>query len=279
LPFVTTPNKDLLRKKFDLDAVEDHFKKKGKRLAYFGLPGPQILDILEWRKYLGTVMAVERDLYAKHFMRSKAFSMGFNQSNFQILFGDIDDIILKGEDSDGTKLREEAFDVINLDYEGGLVYKDLVGDSKRVKAIKRLFDLQQASKRDFLLLLTVNTRNRDWGEFNKTLDQIQGQLEEYNVENIADNIDWYKSAGYAYKIKVYLPVHLGIWASSTSFSCSEAKAVMYLGSGNRRMVHFACSFVYGEPKLGQSLIRILSIPMYEAEGGKIEIAKMQPPTV
>lgn len=279
MPFVTTPNKDLLRKKFDLNAVEDHFKKKGKELTYFGLPGPQILDILEWRKYLGTVIAVERDLYAKHFMRSKAFSMGFNQSNFQILFGDIDDIVLKGEDSDGTKLREEAFDVINLDYEGGLVYKDLVGDSKRVKAIKRLFDLQQASKRDFLLLLTVNTRNRDWGEFNKTLDQIQGELEEYNVENIADNIDWYKSAGYAYKIKVYLPVHLGIWASSTSFSCSEAKAVMYLGSSNRRMVHFACSFVYGEPKLGQSLIRILSIPMYEAEGGKIEIAKMQPPTV
>jgi hypothetical protein len=278
LPFKTTPNKDLLRKRFDLDAVEDHFIKKGRELTYFGLPGPQILDILEWKKYLKTVIAVERDLYAKHFMRSKAFSKGFDPSNFQILFGDIDDIILKGEDLDGAKPVEEAFDLINLDYEGGLVYKDLMGDSKRVKAIKRLFDMQQESKRDFLLLLTINTRNRDWGEFNKTLDQIQEELEEYNVENIAGVIDWYKDAGYAYKIKVYLPVHLGIWARSHSFYCSEVKAVMYLGSSNRRMVHFACSFDYGEPKLGQSLVRILSMPMYEAEGGKIKIAKMQPPT-
>lgn len=277
MPFVSTPNKDTIRKDFDRYVIEDLHLKNGKPLTYFGLPGPEMLDILEWRNYLGLVIAVERDLYARHFMRSNAFSKGFNPASFQILFGDIDDIILKGEDLEGMRPKESAFDVINLDYEGGLVYKDLAGTSKRVRAIKKLFDLQQADKRDFVLLLTVNTRNRDWGEFDKTLDEVQNELEEYGVENISKVIEWYKTAGYAYKIKVYLPVHLGIWARTSSFFCSGIRAVTYLGSSNRRMVHFACTFVYGKPKLGQSLLKILHIPMYEAKKGKIQEAKMQPP--
>jgi len=277
LPFVSTPNKDLIRKDFDRYIVEDQYMKKGEPLTYFGLPGPEMLDILEWAKYLRLVIAVERDPYARHFMRSKAFSKGFNPASFQILFGDIDDVILKGEDLERIKPKESAFDVINLDYEGGLMYKDLAGTSKRVKAIKKLFDLQQADKRDFVLLLTVNTRNRDWGEFDKTLEEVQDELEEYGVENISKVIEWYKTAGYAYKIKVYLPVHLGIWARTSSFFCSDIRTVMYLGSSNRRMVHFACAFVYGKPKLGLSLVKILYMPMYEAEKGKIQEAEMQPP--
>ena len=277
MPFVSTPNKDLIRKEFDRYAIEDQYLKKGKPLTYFGLPGPEMLDILEWRNFLGMIIAVERDLYARHFMRSKAFSKGFNPASFQILFGDIDDVILKGEDLEGIKPKESAFDVVNLDYEGGLVYKDLAGTSKRVRAIKKLFDLQQADKRDFILLLTVNTRNRDWGEFDKTLGEVQDELEEYNVENISKVIEWYKTAGYAYKIKVYLPVHLGIWARTSSFFCSDIRALTYLGSSNRRMVHFACTFIYGKPKLGQSLLKILYMPMYEAKKGKIQESKMQPP--
>lgn len=277
MPFLSTPNKDLIRKEFDRQVIEDQYLKKGKQLTYFGLPGPEMLDVLEWRSYLGTVIAVERDLYARHFMRSKAFSKAFDPTGFQILFGDIDDIILKGEDLEGMKPKESAFDVINLDYEGGLVYKDLTGASKRVRAIKKLFDLQQVVKKDFILLLTVNTRNRDWGEFDKTLEDVQDEIEEYGVENISNVIQWYKTAGYAYKIKVYLPVHLGIWARTSDFFCSSIRAVTYLGSSNRRMVHFACTFVWGKPKLGQSLIKVLYIPMYEAKKGKIQEAKMQPP--
>ena len=157
------------------------------------------------------------------------------------------------------------------------MYKDLAGTSKRVKAIKKLFDLQQAVKRDFVLLLTVNTRNRDWGEFDKTLEEVQDELEEYSVENISKVVEWYKTAGYAYKIKVYLPVHLGLWARTSYFFCSGIRAVTYLGSSNRRMVHFACTFAWGKPRLGQSLLKILHIPMYEAKKGKIQESEMQPP--
>lgn len=277
MPFVSTPNKDLIRKEFDRHVIEDQYLRKGKPLTYFGLPGSEILDILEWSEYLGMIIAVERDLYTRHFMRSKVFLKGFDPASFQILFGEIDDIILKGEDLEGSRLQERSFDVINLDYEGGLVYKDLAGTSKRVGAIKKLFDLQEADKRDFVLLLTVNTRNRDWGEFDRTLEEVQNELEEYSVENISNVIEWYKTAGYAYKIKVYLPVHLGIWARTSSFFCSDIRAVTYLGSSNRRMVHFACAFTYGKPKLGQSLLKILYMPMYEAKKGKIQEAKMQPP--
>lgn len=277
MPFVSTPNKDLIRKEFDKYVIEDQYRKKGERLTYFGLPGPEILDILEWREYLGKIIAVERDLYARHFMRSKAFSKGFDPANFQILFGDIDDVILKGQDFEGEKPKESAFDVVNLDYEGGLVYKDLAGGSKRIRAIKKLFSLQQASKRDFVLSVTVNTRNRDWGEFDKTLDEVQDELEEYGVEGVSKNIEWHKTAGYAYKIKVYLPVHLGIWARPCSFFCSIIRTVTYLGSSNRRMVHFACAFVYGKPKVGQSLLKVLNMPMYEVKKGKIQESTIQPP--
>ena len=277
MPFVSTPNKDLIRKEFDKYVVEDHYLKKAEPLTYFGLPGLEILDILEWREYLGKIIAVERDLYTRHFMRSKAFSEGFDPTNFQILFGDIDDVILKGEDLEGEKPKESAFDVVNLDYEGGLVYKDLSGTSKRVRAIKKLFSLQQAGKKDFVLLLTVNTRNRDWGEFDRTLDEVQNELEEYGIEDVSKNIEWHKTAGYAYKIKVYLPIHLGIWARTSNFFCSSISPVTYLGTSRRRMVHFACAFVYGKPKLGQSLLKILNMPMYEVKKAKIQESKIQPP--
>lgn len=277
MPFVSTSNKDLIRKEFDKYVVEDYYRKKGEPLTYFGLPGLEIFDILEWREYLGKIIAVERDPYIRHFMRSKAFSEGFNSTNYQILFGDVDDVILKGEDLEGEKPKESTFDVVNLDYEGGLVYKDLAGTSKRVSAIKKLFSLQQAEKKDFALFLTVNTRNRDWGEFDKTLDEVQNQLEEYNIEGASRNIEWHKTAGYAYKIKVYLPVHLGIWASASYFFCSSMRAVTYLGTSSRRMVHFACSFVYGKPKIGQSLLKILNMPMYEARKAKIQESRIQPP--
>ena len=280
LIFVSTLNKDIIRSKFDKVVVEDEWRRKGRSLTYFGLPGPEMLDVLEWRKYLGTIIAVEREMYARHFLRTKVFKEGYGADRFQILAGDIDDVILEGKDLDGKKPMEPVFDLINLDYYGGLVYKDLKGKSKRVKALKKLFEIQSKEERDFLLLLTINTRNRDYEEFDRTLDIIQGELEDYGVD-ASGVIDWYKEARYDFKIKVYLPYVLGCWSIRDCFVCEDIHVVTYQGSSGRRMVHFATVFHYDEKIVGRaksgSLVDMLNLPMHEAVNGKLRECEIQAP--
>ena len=57
--YKTTPNKDAVRK-YDKKKIKDLFLKKSKKLKYIGLPSPELNDILEWKEFLDTFVAIER---------------------------------------------------------------------------------------------------------------------------------------------------------------------------------------------------------------------------
>lgn len=57
--YANTPNKALIRRCWDLPILEDWHSKVGRPLTYFGLPGPEIHDLLDWRHVLGIRTGVE----------------------------------------------------------------------------------------------------------------------------------------------------------------------------------------------------------------------------
>src|SRR5436305_15207428 len=79
-------------------------------LSYFGLPSPSITDLLNWREYLGYCTGVERlrkateqrkeDLNTHRLILKNVMLNGIE--NFQLLRGQIEDVILDGTDLDNT---------------------------------------------------------------------------------------------------------------------------------------------------------------------------------
>src|ERR1051326_6074962 len=88
------------------------------------------------------------------------------ESQLVLSMEEIDDALIRNKLRDGKPIPF-GFEVANLDYEGGIVYKDINGDAKRVGALRSLFKGQGEVKKDFLLLLTINVRNNDKGEIDE----------------------------------------------------------------------------------------------------------------
>ena len=64
--FRTNPNKDFLRRGYDTGHVERLFRSLGRPLKYLGLPAWEMLDILEWDKYLSRFTTIEREENQQH---------------------------------------------------------------------------------------------------------------------------------------------------------------------------------------------------------------------
>jgi hypothetical protein len=264
--FKTTPAKDLIRDVYDKQIVHKCSQEHGCKLSYFGLPGALILDIISWKEHLRLFTAIERDEdLLRHRLITSAFKHGIDD-RLQLLSGDIDDVMLHWKDSNGKAPSLPAYDILNLDYEGGIVYKDLLGNSKRMSAIKKMIERQEKERTGFLLFMTVNTRNKDYNEFDNVLKDIEDQLLEYNIP-ATEVINWYESQGYAYKLKVYVPYVFDSIAATNRFIANYHPPVTYLGASSRRMVHFAMEMQYDETRAGRSrsrsLISILDLPFKE----------------
>lgn len=271
MPFVSSLNKDVIRYSFDRDVIKNFEKSEKKKLTYFGLPGPEILDIKEWKNNLCSVIAVERDEISAQLLLDNIFKLDFNLRNFQLLHGDIDNILIDGKDKYGTPIKF-PFNLINLDYEGGILYKDLKGGSKKIKAIEHLFERQREAGKNFLLFFTFNSRNKDEKEFIRTIDAIEENLSDYNVKSDETEFffDWYREQRYDCKIKIYVLHLINTIALTRQFECKFYPPVTYMGL-KARMVHFVFELEWVpdiHPRL-YNLINILNTQMKESKNGKI----------
>lgn len=278
MTFIDTKNKKAIRK-FDKEIIGHFAEKKGKKLSYFGLPGPEMLDILEWKDHLQTYVAVEIDENAYSDLILTALSNGLT-SGFKAIHGDIDKIIL---DENDVRVCF-PFDLINLDYSGGILYKDKYGESARVDAWDKLFQKQKKHKEDFLLLITLNARERAKGEMDIALDEMRDEIGKYIHMDISHAIEWYKKSEEYHKFKVYIPYLFRSKASYSKYIPKCYPPIFYRGSSDRPMTHFVFEFTYLHGRathapFQQSLLDILgsecmkcvdgNIKKYEIEGAKI----------
>jgi hypothetical protein len=253
--FEGTPAKSLLRRNWDLPILERAFSEKGRPLTYFGLPGPRILDLLDWRPVLGTATGAERlresgdhrraDLERHRRLLNNILVHGFD--GFQLLRGNVEDVICDAADADGTipKLNDGApphrmrfkYDIVNLDFYGGVAYPSPSGEHVRVRAIRKLLERQQGT--DFLLFLTINVRDKVNRELTQYLTNTGTRVDSQTQQAL----EWYARRGTGekdYKLKAAVSLFVHREAEGKMFSCHCYPVVSYDGN-DARMVHFAFS--------------------------------------
>jgi hypothetical protein len=253
--FEESPNKVAVRQLWDLPIIQRWSKRLGHPLSYFGLPGPSISDILDWRPYLGYCTGVERlrkerkqrdeDLEVHRLIHKNVLLSGIDE--FQLLLGDIEDIILNGTDqvrlrprmstSDHPLLSSFSYDLANLDFLGGMGYKaEKIGKVRRTQALQKLLERQRGT--DLLLVLTLNVRDNIDDELVRYLEGAQYEAES---EQLRSTLNWYatcKEGMKAYRLKAAVPLFIRREGEVCGFDCFCYPPLAYTGSGSARMVHF-----------------------------------------
>jgi len=284
--FRSNPNKDFLRRGYDTEHVERWFRSVGHLLKYLGLPAWEMLDILEWDKYLSRFTTIEREENQQHLMFLRANVKDIEHRLYS-LYGEFDQILLNGRDQYG-KMPEWPYDVVNLDYFGGLLYADF----SRPQALKKLIRNQATYKSGFLLIVTQHIRDCDTaGEKRSFLNDLRRSLKnstaDQDVRRATDEtMDWYADANTpdAARQALYLNMLLRDAGEADSFDVTCRPAILYSGTGGAVMIHFVTDFSFRpgiSHKVGssQSVNKVLAFPIREIQAGSRIRDRYSPPKI
>jgi hypothetical protein len=219
--------------------------KTGKKIRYFGLPSPKVEDLKLLKKHLAITHAVERGLKGmewkwQHDLVVEAMLAGI--PGFRLYRGDIDDIMLNGSDSFNFSI-EWPYDFINLDYTGGIIYKDETGKSKRISALKHLLRMQGERNSSFFLAITVNDKHHDQGEINTILSEF-AQDSQRKGRNIQQQIDKIKQSGDRRKAIFIYTSFIVIETARNWFKGEILKPIFYTGWGGYKMLNMSYCLKY-----------------------------------
>lgn len=297
MAFADSENKKVVRDHWDLPILTRWASGIGRKLTYFGLTGPRMLDLLAWSAILDRRRdAVEEMPKAKAKreradeaaaqLQESALRHGLGDG-LEILRGDIGDVIVDGVDALGSRPQMSdlqpaerarfSYDLHNLDFDGGLGFiVKRTGEAPRVDAIKKLIERQKGHS--FVLMLTVNVRN--------TLGpNIEDYLERLNRQPAGDMIGWYQARGDGevdHRLKAVIPILVRAAAETAGFVSRCHPPVRYVGHESARMVHFCFELTTEDKVFGgvssQQDAQLLQLPMLEAMDGLIRLADLQHPS-
>lgn len=299
MPFADTDNKAVIRRMWDRPILERwRSHSRLETLTYFGLPGPDVCDLLDWRdilsKYRTGVEGYgkepderERTQVDVHRLLTNLFVAQIS-SGFELLRGDIEDVILDGWDHEKNRPQIHdnlavhashfAYDLVNLDFDGGLGYRDDTGHARRVSAIKHLFYRQEGHS--FVLFLTINVRDTMGPEIE---DYLRGLKSLDQSESWRRKMDWYLDRGEgerAYKLKVTVPSLIRHAAEHRVFRCAAYPPIAYKGH-KADMIHFAFELTAvssDKPRANlrgfspQSEFDLVDLPLLVCEAGQLRRA-------
>lgn len=269
-PFRSNPNKDYLRSAHDKPLVESWQVRRGARLQYLGLPGPEMLDIIEWQDHLDRFTTIERGENEQHLLFLRAHVKDV-EHRLHSLYGEFDKILLTGRDVYGHAPRW-PYDVVNLDYFGGFLYQDMA----RPRALRKLLDNQDGYERSFLLITTHDLRDGDFlGEKLSFFDDLGRALaRDYGSEvAVRAFIDAYKAGPTpdAARQALYMNCFLRDSGESAHFRVHCRPAIAYSGTGGTNMIHYATEFHHQRSEhravSDQSLLQLLNLGLRELKDG------------
>jgi len=298
MPFADTPNKQAIRTRWNLPMIAGWRTAIGRKLFYFGLPGPEMFDVLAWREQLDERWTAIEEHFrsgprrdraddAATALKTKALRNNIS-SGLQVLRGDIGDIILDGVDAFGVRPQRSeivsaerarfSYDLVNLDFDGGLGFTNkATGEAPRVDAIKRLMHRQR--NQHFLLFVTVNVRTTLGPEMQDYFERLQRRESD-------DLMNFYAQCGAGeidYKLKAIVPLLVLSAAEPEGFRVKCYPPLTYTGHAGARMVHFAFElfaeakvFPGVSPQQGPDLLRL---PMLVVDNGEMLLAAKQHPAV
>jgi len=278
--FASNPAKDHLRTTYDAAFVRNRFGNCENEVTYFGMPGPEMLDVKEWLDCIDFVIAVENKPECIGVMEMTAGSLGIS-GRTQILQGDVEAVLIDWQDDEGEIPEREAFDVVNLDYFGGLLGKGGPLYAKRIEAIRELFARQRKSQVSFVMFLTIGFRENSGQEYDYKLHHIREELADLGID-AQETITWYLSHSTKYKLKVYVPFVVGEIAIANRYHAKKYLCFSYKGTSGIPMMHFAFDFEYSGKLVSPRRIglgALLDSPLYIAYKERVEPCPNNPPPV
>ncbi|MGD0649867.1 MAG: hypothetical protein ABSA97_01775 [Verrucomicrobiia bacterium] len=236
-----TPNKQVVRD-LQCEVIRQRFPARLGALSYFGLPSSALEDVGQWSPLLERIAAVERGEAGKEWelqneLLVNAFRLGLSHK-LTLLRGDIDSVLVSGVDKHGSQ-PVWPYDIVSLDYSGGLFYRDEGGQLCRLEAIKRVFQRQANAKaKEFLLFLSFNMDQIDQHEVRESLETVRRDLKRFGYA--ADRvIDAYlKHPKDQARIKLYVMNLIARLAAQENFDSESESPIFYLGNKNTQMMAY-----------------------------------------
>lgn len=245
----SSPGKEAVRRE-DLILIRELSKKAERKLSYLGLPSPWMGDVLEWKPYLNRIFAVEnKKRYLSHLM-DKAYTFGL-QNQIVYFLGDMDTILRSATD-EYEKSIDQIFpiDLVNLDYCGGLDYKEF----SALSALDALVERQRVSLRNqkkgfrfpyFIILLTHNIPKHEGDPTakEKYLKRLTRDIHLYDqalTQQIEMVVEWYLSdhCPPAYQHKCFVIGKLLEYAEANGFKLVTRGIIQYSGDKSAIMLHY-----------------------------------------
>ena len=275
--YKSSAEKDFVRQCFDLPLISKFSADKGDKLAYFGMPGEECLDIRDWQTVLREVAAIER--HKKNLPKiENRLRNHFKEIASNVYYGDVDDIILKGKGRKriiGGKaaktevanyfdvsldLRVWKFDIVNLDYFGRFFPRGShdypYARARRPPALRRLFEQERMDARGAWLLLLTVAGGAYPSEDMDHLTQYVENARNARDKSLSEAIDFVLSRDNGTGDPTVKLVHgaMSIFVASAANTAQleiiPRGSVIYKGANNQSMVHCAFQFELAPNVLG-----------------------------
>ena len=298
--YYSSDEKDLVRKRYDLPLIQAVARRKSNGIRYFGLPGEEALDLICWGHLCEYIAAVEvfpdKFQTVKHVLQTQ-----FGRIKHRAHLGDVDEVIL----SNGSKNPPYTFvstthlpdigyiwdfDVIYLDYFGKFLPYGR-GSSvvqKRANALRHLFASDRQDAREpWLLILTVESNLFDSRDRSQILEFLSASKEgvdeqtrnatDFLVEGSKDRVEQAARLIHGTLSHIFAAA-----ASNSDVLVSPKPTLLYEGSNNTPMIHFAYEITPTKLLSGfQSALPLLRSPLLRVRDDYaepwFELLPSQPP--
>jgi len=263
--FTSSEAKNYIRDIFDFEIIRNfkHEHYQDQSLAYLGLPGEGILDVLSWRQFIGRwtgVQVVDTSYNAEIADRIvQKVLLNRMERGFELLRDNIDELLATEA---GQQQLKWPYQIVNLDYYGGLVNAAENGNSRRLNALRGLFARQIDVS--FVLFLTLNLRDRDRGELTRLVNAEEEELSGLEIQGVSECFTGHREFGNAGELKIYVPIFLGAIANRHSLIFHPP--ILY--QGTQQMIHFAVRCIpYKADSAGRIFrtkdhLSCLNLPLY-----------------
>lgn len=242
-------------------------------------------DVIQWDPFLARVVAVERGEPGKegetqYSLMATAFDHGL-MGKTTLLRGDIDCIMLNGQDDTGRTVPY-PFDIVTLDYSGGLLYRDQNGKLTRVEAIKKLIESQAAYGQDYVLFISANLDGIADCEVTRTLTNVATDLNRAGMNGTAVVDAYVASKHQQARMKLYVPYLVSQTSARLNYGCKTERAVFYHGNRGSIMTNFRF-YMKPDPRTAaprspkERLWEVVDSPMMEIRSGSTRKSALRLP--
>jgi len=257
--YTDTPEKATIRK-IDKEYLEKYINNEEfKKFRYLGLPGIEFQDLRCWSNLISDAYGCESESDVYNAMKISKVKYAFK---FPLKIENID-IEQKIKNLD----QNSHYNLYNLDYCSGLIYKKEFS-KKKIDTLKNLFNIHSNKRKNFVLISTINMRDKGAQYFNQWLDKFYKDHFKHEKNNKISLKEHQTNQFGRYKI--YFLSHCYQFATLNNFK-QKFQTVLRYRSNKTNLIHFFQKFTYDTETI-QSVIsvsplrKIANEPIFQIEG-------------